>query len=239
MRRKNGEGETFLYRYQPNKEEMDSGPGIVEGCGDDGLGELLEADAPVAVGVGLLDHAGELGGGEGVAELGHGVDELGGGDVPVAVAVEHLEQPEELLLGVGGLGRQELRGDEDHELGELDEAVGVGVGPLDEGIQLVGARLEAQGAEEGTQLELGELPSLFRSKARKISRSSASCSSSNCTGSSPAPPSPPPLISVSAFFSSRSSRSILIDVRVNPKQIRSMCRQVRIFGEDVLPRSDL
>ncbi|CAL9133068.1 unnamed protein product [Musa acuminata var. zebrina] len=143
-------------RDLPKKDEMESGPGIVEGGGGDGLGELLEVDAAVAVGVGLLDHAGELAGGEGVAELGHGVGELRGGDVPVAVAVEHLEQPAELLLGVGGFGSDELRGDEGHELGELDEAVGVGVGPVDQGFQLVVAGLEADGAEEGAQLQLGE-----------------------------------------------------------------------------------
>ncbi|CAD5194403.1 unnamed protein product [Musa acuminata subsp. malaccensis] len=229
----------FYFGTYETREEMDSGPGIVEGCGGDGLGELLEADAPVAVGVGLLDHAGKLGGGEGVAELGHGVDELCGGDVPVAVAVEHLEQPEELLLGVGGLGRHELRGDEDHELGELDEAVSVGVGPLDEGIQLVGARLEAQGAEEGAQLELGEaavvvsvegaedLPELCQLLVVQPHRILAGAAVTAAAHLS------------LLFFSSRSSRSIMIDDRVNPKQIGSMCRQDRIFGEDLLPRSDL
>uniref|UniRef100_A0A0A8XUJ0 Uncharacterized protein n=1 Tax=Arundo donax TaxID=35708 RepID=A0A0A8XUJ0_ARUDO len=135
-----------------------SGEDVVECCGGDGARELLEVDASVTVGVGLLDHAGELLDGEGVAELGHGVCELGGGDESVAVAVEDAEEPAELVLGVGGAIGEEVGGDERDELGELDEAVGVGVGALDERVELVGAGLEPQRAEEGPQLQLRQAP---------------------------------------------------------------------------------
>lgn len=116
--------------------------------------ELLKADAAIAVGVSLPDHAGELVGGESVAEAGHGVGQLGGGDEAVAVSVEHPEELPQLLLRVRGLGREELGGHQGHELRELDEAVVVGVGLVDEGLQLVGARLQPQRPQKGAQLQL-------------------------------------------------------------------------------------
>lgn len=65
-----------------------------------------------------------------------------------------LEEPAELVLGVGGAVVEELGSDEGDELGELDEAVGAGVRAVDDGVELVGAGLEAEGAEEGAQLQL-------------------------------------------------------------------------------------
>lgn len=127
---------------------------VVERGGGDGARELLEVDAPVAVGVSLLDHPRELLDGERVAEPGHGVRELGRGDEPVAVAVEDGEEPAELVLGVGGAVGEEVGCHERDELGELDEAVGVGVGAGDERVELVGAGRESQGPEQGPQLQL-------------------------------------------------------------------------------------
>jgi hypothetical protein len=133
-----------------------SGEDVVERRGGDGARELLEVDPAVAVGVGLLDHPRELLDGERVAELGHGVRELGRGDEAVAVAVEDGEQLPELVLGVWGSVDEEVGGHERDELGELDEAVGVGVGAGDERVELVGAGLEAQGPEQGAELQLRE-----------------------------------------------------------------------------------
>jgi hypothetical protein len=131
-----------------------SGEDVVKCGGGDGARELLEIDAAIAVGVCLLDHSRELLDGERVAELGHGVRQLGRGDEPVAVAVEDGEELAELVLGVRGPVLEEVGGHERHKLGELDEAVGVGVGTGDERVELVGAGRQAQGPEQGAQLQL-------------------------------------------------------------------------------------
>jgi len=89
-----------------------------------------------------------------VAEPGHGVRELGGGDEPIPVAVEDGEELTELVLGVRGPVGEEVGGDERDEFGELYEAVGVGVGAGDERVELVGAGRQAQGPEQGAQLQL-------------------------------------------------------------------------------------
>lgn len=117
--------------YQEMERGTQSGPGVVEGGGGDGLRELLEVNPTITISVSLLDHAGELLGGEGVAKAGHGMGKLRGGDESIAIAIKHTEKLAELVLGVGRLGREEIGGDEGHELGELHEAIGVGVRLLD------------------------------------------------------------------------------------------------------------
>uniref|UniRef100_J3L0B7 Uncharacterized protein n=1 Tax=Oryza brachyantha TaxID=4533 RepID=J3L0B7_ORYBR len=99
--------------------------------------------------------------GEDVVEGGgsDGAGELLEVDAAVAVGVSLLdhadvEEAADLVLGVGGAVVEELGRDEGDELGELDEAVGVGVGALDEAVQLVGAGLEAERAEERPELQL-------------------------------------------------------------------------------------
>ena len=131
-----------------------STPRIIKSSRSDGLGKLLEANPAVAVGVGFLDHPSELLRRQGVAEFGHGVGQLGGGDEPIAVPVEHPEQLPELVLGVGRLGCKELGRDEGGELRELDEAVVIGVGLVDQDLQLVRARLQAERPQQRAQLQL-------------------------------------------------------------------------------------
>ena len=79
------------------------------------LDELLVVDLAIAVDVSLADHLVDLLVGELLAEVGHDVTELGGGDEAIAVLVEHLEGLLDLLLGVGVL---HLAG---HEVEELQE----------------------------------------------------------------------------------------------------------------------
>lgn len=135
-------------------EGAQSSPGVVEGGGGDGLRELLEVNPTITVSVSLLDHAGELLGGEGVAEASHGMSELCGGDESIAIAIKHTEKLAELVLGVGRLGREEIRGDEGYELGELHEAIGVGVRLLDQRLQLIRAGLQPKRSEKRSELQL-------------------------------------------------------------------------------------
>ena len=57
--------------------------------------------------------------GELLAQIGHDVAQLGSRDETVAIAIEHLERLDELLLGVGVL---HLAGHKRQELGEIDGA---------------------------------------------------------------------------------------------------------------------
>lgn len=99
--------------------------------------ELLKVDHPIAVGVSLSDHPGQLLRRESVAQLRHGVSQLRRGDEAVSVAVEHSEQLPQLLLRVGRFRRKQLRRHQRHELGELHQAVVVRVRSLDKHLQLV------------------------------------------------------------------------------------------------------
>ncbi|PKI58506.1 hypothetical protein CRG98_021108 [Punica granatum] len=76
---------------------------------------------------------------------------------PFPIPIEQLEDLPQLFLRVGRLvGVREDRGcHEGHELGELHEVV-VGVGPLGECLELLGAGLELDRLEERAELELGE-----------------------------------------------------------------------------------
>jgi hypothetical protein len=105
-------------------------------------GELVVVDLAVAVEVGLADHLLHLLVRELLAEVDHDVAELGGGDVPVLVLVEHLERLAQLLVGVGAAAAAAPRGlarHEAQELGEVDGAVAVGVGVADHLAQLLRA----------------------------------------------------------------------------------------------------
>jgi hypothetical protein len=62
------------------------------------LDELVVVDVAVAVHVGLTDHLGHLLLAQLLPEVGHHVPELGRGDHPVLVLVEHAERLPELLL---------------------------------------------------------------------------------------------------------------------------------------------
>jgi len=104
--------------------------------------ELLKIDHPIAVGVSLFDHPGQLLRRESVAQPRHGVSQLRRRDEAVPVAVEHSEQLPQLLIRVGRFGRKQLRRHQRDELGELDQAVVVGVRSLDKHLQLVRTRLQ-------------------------------------------------------------------------------------------------
>ncbi|CAL9149835.1 unnamed protein product [Musa hybrid cultivar] len=124
------------------------------GLGHDG-GELFEADDTVAVGIGLLHHVGELDEGQRLAHARHGPRQLRRRYEPVAVPVEAAEDLQELLLVDHGLlghdGRERRR-----ELVELHGAVAVGVHACEHRVDLVAVGLEAEGAEEGSELQLGQ-----------------------------------------------------------------------------------
>ena len=83
------------------------------------LDELLVIDLTVAINIGLADHFIDLLIGELLAQVGHDVTQLGGGDETVAIAIENLEGLDELLLGVGVL---HLAGHEGKKLGEINGA---------------------------------------------------------------------------------------------------------------------
>lgn len=90
-----------------------------------------------------------------MAHLGHGTGELGGGDVAIAVAIERSEDLQQLLLidenivvHVGENGIDQFV--------EFDGAVAVGIHVGEERVELVAGGLDAEGAEEGAELELGE-----------------------------------------------------------------------------------
>jgi len=88
------------------------------------LDELLVVDLPVTIDVSLADHLVDLLVRELLAQVGHDVTELGGGDETVTVLVEDLERLQDLLLGVGVL---HLAGHHSQELREVDGAAAVGV----------------------------------------------------------------------------------------------------------------
>merc|ERR1719199_2199718 len=117
------------------------------------LDELLVVDLAVAVNVRLADHLVTLLVGELLAEVGHDVAELGGGDEPVAVLVEHLEGLDDLLLGVSVLHLASHHGE---ELGEVDGAVAVGIDLVDHVLQLGLSGVLAQRAHDRAQLLGGD-----------------------------------------------------------------------------------
>ena len=117
------------------------------------LDELLVVDLAVAVDVRLAEHLVDLLVRELLAEVGHDVAQLGGGDEAVAVLVEHLERLLELLLGVGVL---HLAGHEVEELGEVDRAVAVRVNLVDHVLKFGFSRVLPERAHDGTELLGGD-----------------------------------------------------------------------------------
>jgi len=106
------------------------------------VAELLKVYHTIAVGVSLFDHPGQLLRRQGVPQPRHGVSQLRRRDEAVPVAVEHPEKLPQLLVRVGRFRRKQLRRHQRDELGELHQAVVVGVRSLDEHLQLVRTRLQ-------------------------------------------------------------------------------------------------
>mmetsp|Transcript_11557 Transcript_11557/g.38203 ORF Transcript_11557/g.38203 Transcript_11557/m.38203 type:complete len:232 (+) Transcript_11557:50-745(+) len=97
------------------------------------LDELVVVNLAVAIHVRFADHLIHLLVGEFLAEVGHHVTQLRGGDEAVAVLVEHLERFLQFLLGVRVL---HLPRHQVQELGEVDGAVTVRVDFVDHVLEL-------------------------------------------------------------------------------------------------------
>lgn len=114
----------------------------------------LTVDPSVAVLVSLPDHLIDLVIGELLADAGHDVPELSGGNEAVVVTVEDLEGLANLLLGVGILHLARHHGE---ELGEVNGAVVVGVDLVDHVLKLRLRRVLAERAHDGAELLGGDL----------------------------------------------------------------------------------
>ena len=119
--------------------------------GEHDLGELVVVDLPVAVGVGLTEHLGELLVGEFLAEVLEDVAELVAGDEAVLVLVEDAEGLPELVL-VGAAGLLHLARQQGEELLEVDGAAAVRVHLVHHPLQLLLRRALPQRPHHRAQL---------------------------------------------------------------------------------------
>ncbi|GET86347.1 calmodulin, putative [Leishmania tarentolae] len=117
------------------------------------LHKLLVVDLTVAIHVGLADHLVHLLVCQLLAEVGHDVAQLRGGDEAVAVLVEHAERLLDLLLRVGVL---HLARHQRQELGEVDGAAAVLVHLVDHVLQLRLGGVLAERAHDGAELLGGD-----------------------------------------------------------------------------------
>ena len=92
--------------------------------------------------------------GELLAQVGHDVAQLGGGDETVAIDIESLlESLHELLLGVGAL---HLAGHKAKELGEINGAVAISIDLVDHILKLSLSRVLTEGPHDGSELLGGD-----------------------------------------------------------------------------------
>jgi len=117
------------------------------------LDELVVVDTSIAVLVGLADHLVNLIIAQLLADRGHDVAQLSGGDETVVITVEDLEGLTDLLLGVGVL---HLTGHHGQELGEIDGTVVIGIDLVDHILQLRLGGVLAEGAHDGAKLLGGD-----------------------------------------------------------------------------------
>jgi hypothetical protein len=108
----------------------------------------------VTILVSLSDHLVDLVVGELLADAGHDVSKLSGGDEAVVVAVEDLESLADLLLGVGVLHLARHHGE---ELGKVNGAVVVGIDLVDHVLQLRLGGVLAERAHHSAELLSGDL----------------------------------------------------------------------------------
>merc|ERR1719203_70710 len=117
------------------------------------LDELFVVDLPIAVDISLADHLVHLLIGELFPEIGHDMAKLCCTDEAIAIAIEHLESLDELLLRVRVL---HLTRHERQKLWKIDGAIAIGVHLVDHVLQLGLRRILAQRPHDRAQLLGGD-----------------------------------------------------------------------------------
>ncbi len=117
------------------------------------LDEFLVVDLAITIDISLADHLVHLLVSELLAEVGHDVSQLGGGDESVTVLVEHLECLKDLLLRVSVL---HLTGHHGQELGEINGAVAICIDLVDHVSELGLGGVLSKGSHDGSKLLGGD-----------------------------------------------------------------------------------